>query len=119
MYDCGFIIILVTMKWRESSFVLLLLVRCTAAAAIGDACSVVGAPCAFPSGNGKGDIVVVHGRRVQQSNIRCNSAKVCVDTTNKVEISTGSWMPKLNIGTWFALIVACGDWCHEHKFALR
>ena len=54
-------------------------------AAIGDPCSVVGAPCAFTPGNGKGNIVLVHGRRLrrdQQVNIRCNSAKVCVDTTN-------------------------------------
>ena len=62
-------------------------------ATIGYPCSVVGAPCTFPSGNGKGGVVVVHGRRlrrVQQSNRvskhhhlgqsahRCNSNNQCL-----------------------------------------
>ena len=79
--------------------------RSGAAAAIGDACRVVGEPCISHSGGSDGDVVVVHGRqlrRVQQADVRCNSAKVCVDTTNKVEISTGIWMPLISLGTWFA-----------------
>ena len=80
--------------------------RSGAAAAIGDACRVVGEPCLSYSGGSDGDPVVVHGRRalrrVQQADVRCNSAKVCVDTTNKVEISTGIWMPLISLGTWFA-----------------
>ena len=67
---------------------------------VGDSCLVVGSPC-VSSGNDDGGVVVVHGRRVQQSNILCNSKHVCVDTTNKVEISTGIWMPSINLGTWF------------------
>ena len=83
-----------------------LLLRC-AAAAIGDACSVAGATtsCTFPSGQNDADIVVVHGRREQESDTsiryRCNSGGVCVDTINKVEIATGIWMPSINLGTWF------------------
>ena len=84
---------------------LFLVHRYAAAAAIGDACRVVGEPCISNTGGSDGDVVVVHGRqlrRVQQADVRCNSAKVCVDTTNKVEISTGIWMPLISLGTWFA-----------------
>ena len=84
----------------------LFLSRCRygTAAAIGHACSIVGEPCVSNAGNRDGDIVIAHGRqlrRVQQVDVRCNSAKVCVDTTNKVEISTGIWMPLISLGTWF------------------
>ena len=96
------------MKWV---FAVLLSLR-SATAAIGDACPEVGAPCVFPTGISKGDIVVAHGRQLQrdnlrhgrqlqQFNVRCNAAKVCVDTTGKVEISPGIWMPEINLGTWF------------------
>ena len=72
------------------------------AAAIGDDCLIVGAACVFEDDD---NIVVAHGRRLKKSDIRCNSAKICVDTANKVEISTGIWMPSVNLGTWFAEIV--------------
>ena len=92
---------------KRGLFVVLLL-RC-AAAAIGDACSVVGAatPCVFSSGQNDAGIVVVHGRREQESDIRyrCNSESVCVDTINKVEIANGIWMPSINLGSWFVFNV--------------
>ena len=61
----------------------LLLLRNAAPATIGDACSVVGADCT--DGDGGEGVVVVHGRRLRQSNnIRCSSGKVCEDVTSKV-----------------------------------
>ena len=84
------------------SLMTLLLSPGCAAAAIGDDCFMVGAQCILDQDQ---RIVVVHGRQLKKSDIRCNSKKICVDTSNKVEISEGIWMPSINLGTWFAKFI--------------